>query len=209
MPEIGDAEGPDEHELVWAPLDDGNDGTDAAAYLRCWSLADREEAALEALWKAGGDVAKAEAAMTAPKPEDKTVGEKRALTQDAGLGALLTAAIIEHRKDLVRAKKALANRGTAISLNAFQRFYYAHWRRSNEAETLATAMDQEQETDDGLDDHCAICGQRGLLVCCDACSNVYHLACVRLSEVRTTALMRLPRVDPCPPIGLTRAPQPN
>ena len=28
-------------------------------------------------------------------------------------------------------------------------------------------MDAEMDTDDGLDDNCAICGQRGLLLACD------------------------------------------
>ena len=48
---------------------------------------------------------------------------------------------------------------------------------------LAAAMDAELETDDGLGDHCAICYQRGFLLCCDGCSAVYHLACVQLTEV--------------------------
>jgi len=44
-------------------------------------------------------------------------------------------------------------------------------------------MDAELDTDDGLEDHCAICHQRGFLICCDQCSAVYHLACVRLTDV--------------------------
>ena len=73
--------------------------------------------------------------------------------------------------------------GHEINLNQLQRFYYSQWRISSEATWLSEAMALEGETEDGLDDHCAICGQRGLLVCCDACSNVYHLACVKLNEV--------------------------
>ena len=76
-----------------------------------------------------------------------------------------------------------AHNESEISLNQLQRFYYAQWRMSGEATWLSEAMALEQETEDGLDDHCAVCGQRGLLVCCDQCSNVYHLACVKLTEV--------------------------
>ena len=81
------------------------------------------------------------------------------------------------------AQKAIIKTGTHITLKTLQRFYYVNFSRSSDAHALSTAMEQEAEADDGLDDHCAICGQRGLLVCCDLCSNVYHLACVRLTEV--------------------------
>ena len=103
--------------------------------------------------------------------------------QDAALGALLTTTVIEHRRDLSRTQQALSLRGTDISLNALQRWYYSHFARDTETISLSTAMYAEMETDDGLDDHCAICQQRGLLLACDACSAVYHLSCVGLKEV--------------------------
>lgn len=164
----------------------------SAAYFRKWSHANLDEEALAALWKVGGDVSTADMAMAhVPQKRERTEGFGAAgqsvdlalLAQDAERGALLTACIIEHRKDLVRAQRAIASKGAPISMKALQQFYYAHFRRSAEAIVLAAQIEQENEMDDGLDDHCAICGQRGLLVCCDQCSNVYHLACVKLTDV--------------------------
>ncbi len=32
-------------------------------------------------------------------------------------------------------------------------------------------------------DVCRVCGEPGTLVCCDLCTNAYHLTCARLQEV--------------------------
>ena len=158
----------------------GDDAGQRAAFLRRWSAAELQERALRALWEQKGDVAAAEAAMLEVQ---RDAGSRQlTLQQDACLGATLTCAIIEHRKDMWRAQRALARSGVSVSVGELQRFYYAHFRRSAEAKLLSAAMKAEAE-EDGLDDYCAMCGQRGLLVACDACSNVYHLECVGLKEV--------------------------
>ena len=124
MPAVGDAVAADGAELVWAPLAEPAAATAAeAAYLRHWAAPEVEEAALVALWKAGGDVSAAEAAMQAKqaaKSAEAGSGAKASLAEEASLGQLLTAAIIEHRKDLVRARRALANKGQSLSLNELQ-----------------------------------------------------------------------------------------
>ena len=43
--------------------------------------------------------------------------------------------------------------------------------------------DVDSTPDDGLDDFCAICGGRGLLLACDTCSSVFHLKCQGLKAV--------------------------
>jgi hypothetical protein len=204
IPNVGEPDGDDRAELVWSPvptvagasstLTDGTapaSGTAGAAavlpldpdgaFFRRWSSADLEYQALHALWKANGDAALADVALIQQYGDPSKSGGT--LAQDAALGALLTTAVIEHRKDLTRAHHALNLRGTKITMNALQRWYYAQFRRDAETIALATAMDAEMDTDDGLDDNCALCGQRGLLLACDACSSVYHLACVGLKAV--------------------------
>ena len=116
------------------------------------------------------------ATLAAEAPSQRTLG------QEAGLGALMSAEIIEHRKDLYRAQKSIvkkvsarAREGTSsmplpaqptadpqfLSLscagprdqpNQLQRFYYSQWRISSEATWLSEAMALEGETEDGLDD---------------------------------------------------------
>jgi hypothetical protein len=199
LPEIGDPDGRDDAELIWAPLDDDDDEEEAgeeadedrAAFLRKWASLDYEHESLMSLYHAGNDAERAEEAMAtlaAEAPSQRTLG------QEAGLGALMSAEIIEHRKDLYRAQKSIVKKvsasagrelrpaqptadpqflflsrslvqGHEINLNQLQRFYYSQWRISSEATWLSEAMALEGETEDGLDDHCAICGQRGLLVC--------------------------------------------
>ena len=110
LPSIGDDVGADSSQLVWAPLDANGAQPSLdpgrATYLRLWAAADMEEAALMELWKAGGDVAAAEAAMKARRAAggDRGVAPERTLAEEADFGALVTAAIIEYRKDLVRAR---------------------------------------------------------------------------------------------------------
>ena len=110
LPEIGDGASADSSQLVWAPLDAAGAQPSAdprrATYLRLWAAADMEEASLMELWKAGGDVTKAEAAMKARRAAggDTGVAPERTLAEEADFGALLTSAIIEYRKDLVRAR---------------------------------------------------------------------------------------------------------
>lgn len=77
---------------------------------------------------------------------------------------MLTHSIIEHRRDLARAHHALSSRGTRITLNQLQKFYYAQFRTSHECASLLQSMEAELNTDDGLDDYCAICSQRAFPV---------------------------------------------
>ena len=178
LPSIGDDDAEDKATLVWEPHELAMSFSATASFLRKWSRADLEMEALTALGETNGDADRADGIM-----KQKHVKGESSLADDGSRGALFTASIIEHRKDLVLAQKAIASKGTSISMNALQRFYFAHFRRAVETIALDTHMVQEMEMDDGLDDHCAICGQRGLLVCCDACSNVYHLSCVKLDQV--------------------------
>ena len=132
------------------------------------------------LWHARGELGEAERRM---QDCHAAALPGASVAVDASLGALLSSAIIEHRRNLVLAHRALVAKGTPITLSALQRFYYAQWRRLTEAGQICRDMDVEMDTDDGLDDHCAICQQRGQLLVCDACSSVYHLACVGLRDV--------------------------
>ena len=52
------------------------------------------------------------------------------LPQYSALGAALTAAIIESRRDLSRARRELQARGLPVTLNMLQRFYYTQARAS-------------------------------------------------------------------------------
>lgn len=150
------------------------------AFMRRWSAADLQYDALHALWLSKGNAGEAEVALIQQHGEP---WKASTLAQDTALGVTLTTAIIECRKDLARAHHALNSRGTKISMNALQRWYYAQFRRDTETIALSTAIDAEMDTDDGLEDHCSICGNRGELLVCDGCSSVYHLACVGLREI--------------------------
>ena len=118
LPEIGDPDGRDDAELIWAPLDDDDDEEEAgeeadedrAAFLRKWASLDYEHESLMSLYHAGNDAERAEEAMAtlaAEAPSQRTLG------QEAGLGALMSAEIIEHRKDLYRAQKSIVKKVSA------------------------------------------------------------------------------------------------
>ena len=118
LPEIGDPDGRDDAELIWAPLDDDDEEEEAgeeadedrAAFLRKWASLDYEHESLMSLYHAGNDAERAEEAMAtlaAEAPSQRTLG------QEAGLGALMSAEIIEHRKDLYRAQKSIVKKVSA------------------------------------------------------------------------------------------------
>ena len=119
--------------------------------MRRWSAADLQYDALHALWLSKGNAGEAEVALIQQHGEP---WKASTLAQDTALGVTLTTAIIECRKDLARAHHALNSRGTKISMNALQRWYYAQFRRDTETIALSTAIDAEMDTDDGLEDHC-------------------------------------------------------
>jgi len=206
LPEVGDdtasdavGAGADDAKLIWSPSTPTTSGTKAEApsaieevagaktmtaghcsFFRRWSAHEMQEDALEMLWRTG-DIHAAEEQLTRMKR--KRPLSIMSLAEYAGLGAGLTAAIIANRRDLTQAHRSLSARGLPVTLNMLQRFYYTQFRRSAEGVQLVTAMEAEMETDDGLEDHCAICLNPGFLICCDECSAVYHPACVKLAVV--------------------------
>lgn len=105
-------------------------------------------------------------------------------SQYVELGAALTLAIIERRRNLMRAQHSLLSSGMDSTMDGLQHFYYSEFRHLPEGMQLCAAMDDEKnDTDDGLAEHCVVCGQRGFLICCDRCTDVYHLSCVSLKVV--------------------------
>ena len=105
----------------------------ASTFLRRWAMHEMQEEALEALWRSR-DVALAEEQMVRAKRQRPL--SEMSLPQCAGVGAALTAAIVENRRDLARAHRSLGARGVRVTLNELQRFYYAHFRRSAEGMQL-------------------------------------------------------------------------
>ncbi|KAG0626598.1 hypothetical protein M758_2G136800 [Ceratodon purpureus] len=46
-----------------------------------------------------------------------------------------------------------------------------------------SAKDKVKVEGDGSDDTCGVCGDGGILICCDHCPSTYHLACMEMQEV--------------------------
>ena len=182
--EVGSTEGAgaDGAALVWAPK--ANDEEMSAArssYLRRWAALGLQERAIHTLYESNDLTAAEEAMAEAHRSE----GTRRTAQEEVAHASLLSAAIIENRKDMMRARRALAARGKAVSVAELQHFFYGQFRHTIEYRLLKLAMRVEEDLgeDDGLDDVCATCQQRGLLICCDGCQNVYHLHCVGLTAV--------------------------
>ena len=182
--EVGSTEGAgaDGAALVWAPK--ANDEEMSAArssYLRRWAALGLQERAVHTLYESNDLTAAEEAMAEAHRSE----GTRRTAQEEVAHASLLSAAIIENRKDMMRARRALAARGKAVSVAELQHFFYGQFRHTIEYRLLKLAMRVEEDLgeDDGLDDVCATCQQRGLLICCDGCQNVYHLHCVGLTAV--------------------------
>ena len=153
-------------------------------------VVDLQEEALAALGQHTNDLPAAERAMLELQSRR---GLPRTAQQEARRAVALSKAIIAHRKNMRSAQRALAAQGEAVSVGDLLRFFYGVFRHSGEyaplhavmkVEKANRAQQQEEEgNDDGLDDYCAVCGDPGLLVACDTCSNVFHLQCSGLTDV--------------------------
>ena len=182
--EVGSTEGAgaDGAALVWAPKENDEEMSAArSSYLRRWAALGLQERAVHTLYESNDLTAAEEAMAEAHRSE----GTRRTAQEEVAHASLLSAAIIENRKDMMRARRALAARGKAVSVAELQHFFYGQFRHTIEYRLLKLAMRVEEDLgeDDGLDDVCATCQQRGLLICCDGCQNVYHLHCVGLTAV--------------------------
>ena len=83
----------------------------------------------------------------------RSEGTRRAAQEEVAHASLLSAAIIENRKDMMRARRALAARGKAVSVAELQHFFYGQFRHTIEYRLLKLAMRVEEDLgeDDGLD----------------------------------------------------------
>ena len=175
------------------------------------AAAGRQDDALHELWRAG-DIGAADAALLSNHP-------RRTAQQEAARAAAMGAALVEHRKDMFLAARALTAAGEAVSVLQLLRFFYGQFKQSDEYKHLSQALKAEQaprarafaprarpprvrsqkehpspsQEEDGFDDFCSVCGLRGLLICCEDCSTVFHLFCVGLTKAI------IPRPSPLPP----------
>jgi hypothetical protein len=73
--------------------------------------------------------------------------------------------------------------GTQAGAGAGSQYFAALQREGLDSQLDDFLVDDEEEEEDGNDSWCSCCRGGGDLLCCDGCSNAYHLGCVGIAEV--------------------------
>jgi len=81
-------------------------------------------------------------------------------------------AVWDNRKNFREVLSKLRKEGSKISLCTLLVHYYRNIKVSPEYSQLKKAM--ENETDE-----CHVCGDGGVLICCDHCGQAYHMKCLK------------------------------
>ena len=85
------------------------------------------------------------------------------------------AEIFRLRKNMRKLSKSLG-----ISMKECLAYYIGHFKKSNDYRLLKTVVNEEKtnpEDQVGFDS-CAVCGDGGSLIICDACESEYHIECL-------------------------------
>lgn len=98
----------------------------------------------------------------------------RSSQEDAMRTLAFAQAIVTSHKEMHTARRLLLNRGHTASVGQLLRFFYGAFYGTKEHGMLKEALRdkktrggtlEEEPTNDGSDDFCAMCGGQGLLVC--------------------------------------------